>query len=60
MALSNSNFSFEDSYVFVIQLIDLLQCNLVAHGLVDSYQEGESRRQLNLLAQLLVTPVEAV
>lgn len=44
----------------MIQFIDLLQCILVAHGLVDSYQEGERWGQLNPLAQLLVTPVEAV
>lgn len=46
--------------MFVIQVIDLLECILVAHGLVHSYQEGEGRGQLNPLAQLLVTPVEAV
>lgn len=45
--------------MFVIEVIDLLECILVVHGLVDSYQEGESRGQFNLLAELLVTPVEA-
>jgi len=42
------------------EVVDSAQCVLVANGLIDCDDEGESRGKLNSFAQLLVTPVEAV
>lgn len=43
----------------MIKVINLQQCVLVAHSLVDRDEKGERGGQLNPSAQLLVTPVEA-